>query len=76
MSKRLKVRKIGNSYGVTLPKDVLEFLGVREGDELFSIRTADGVELTRYDPDFEQVLEASQDFMRRYPNAMKKLADS
>ncbi len=75
MTKPLKIRKWGGSYGVTLPKRLLDDLGVGEGDTLFPVRTPTGIELTPYDPDFEQALEASRDFMRRYPNAMKKLAE-
>ncbi len=74
MTKPLKIRKWGGSYGVTLPKRLLDDLGVGEGDTLFPVRTPTGIELTPYDPDFAQALEASRDFMRRYPNAMKKLA--
>ncbi len=75
MTKPLKIRKWGGSLGVTLPKRLLDDLGVREGDALYPVRTPNGVELTPYDPDFEQALEASRDFMRRYPNAMKRLAE-
>ena len=75
MTKPLKIRKWGGSYGVALPKRLLDDLGVGEGDTLFPVRTPTGVELTPYDPDFEQALEASRDFMQRYPNAMKKLAE-
>ncbi len=75
MIKPLKIRKWGGSYGVALPKRLLDDLGVGEGDTLYPVRTPNGVELTRYDPDFEQALEATRDFMRRYPNAMKKLAE-
>ena len=35
MAKSLKVRKIGNSYGLILSKEMLDELGVREGDILF-----------------------------------------
>ncbi len=75
MTKPLKIRKWGGSLGVTLPKRLLDDLGVGEGDALYSVRTPNGVELTPYDPDFAQALEASRDFMRRYPNAMKRLAE-
>ncbi len=75
MSKPLKIRKIGTSLGVVLPKDLLTELGVGEGDKLYPVRTPDGVALTPYDADFEQALEAGRKFMRRYPNAMKKLAE-
>lgn len=54
MAKSLKVRKIGNSYGLILSKEILDELGVREGDSLFPVRTPDGLYLTPYDPDFEQ----------------------
>ncbi|MEE8189685.1 MAG: AbrB family transcriptional regulator [Kiloniellales bacterium] len=69
------MRRIGTSLGLLLPKELLAELGVGEGDLLYPVRTPGGVELTRYDPDFEQALRASRDFMRRYPNAMKKLAE-
>ena len=75
MSKPLKIRKIGTSLGVVLPKDLLTELGVGEGDKLYPVRTPDGVALSPYDADFEQAIEAGRKFMRRYPNAMKKLAE-
>lgn len=75
MVKTLKIRRIGNALGVTLPKNLLEQLGAGEGDALYPVVTLNGVELSRFDPDFEQALESSRDFMRRYPNALKKLAE-
>ncbi len=75
MVKSLKIRKVGTSLGLVLPKELLAALDAGEGDTLYPVRTADGIELTRYDPDFEQALEAARGFMRRYPNAMRKLAE-
>ena len=75
MTKRLKVRRIGGSLGVVLPKEILSELEVGEGDSLYSVPTPDGVQLTRYDPDFEQALDLAKAFIRRYPNAMRKLAE-
>ncbi len=75
MAKSLKVRKVGTSLGLVLPRELLAELDIGEGDLLYPVRTPGGVELTRYDPDFEQALEAGRKFMRRYPNAMKKLAE-
>jgi len=76
MARTMKLRKIGHSLGFTVPKDVLQELGIEEGDEFYLVRTADGVQLTPYDPEFAEVLDDSLDFMRRHRNAMKKLADS
>jgi putative addiction module antidote len=70
----VKVRKVGNSLGVILTRDVIEALGVAEGDELFAIRTPDGIRLTPYDPDFAKAIESTRDYMRRHRNALHELA--
>jgi putative addiction module antidote len=74
MKRTLKVRKIGNSYGLILNKEVLDALGVGEGEALFVVRTPDGVRLTPYDPDFAAVIESNRDYMRRHRNALRELA--
>ncbi len=76
MVRPMKVRKIGASLGVVLPKRLLTELGLGAADELFAVRTPGGVELTLRDPDSEQAIEIGRKFMGRYPNAMKKLAES
>ena len=73
MPRPVKIRKIGNSLGVTIT-DQIRALGLAEGDELFIVRTPNGIELTPYDPDFAEALDHARDFMKRYPNAMKALA--
>lgn len=74
MSETVKIRRIGNSLGVTLSEHV-RALGLKEGDTLFVVKTPDGIELTPYDPDFAEALEAGRAFVRRFPSAMKKLAE-
>ena len=54
---------------------MLDDLGVAEGDLLYAVRTPNGIELTRFDPEFDEAVEAGKDFMRRYPNLMNKLAE-
>jgi putative addiction module antidote len=76
MVRPVKVRKVGASLGVVLPKKLLAELGLGEGDELFAVHTPGGFTLTAHDPETVQVIEDSQDFMRRHARAMKKLADS
>jgi hypothetical protein len=53
---------------------MLDELGVREGDTLFPVRTEDGLKLTPYDPEFEAVMEANRDYMRRHRNALRELS--
>jgi len=70
----LKVRKIGNSLGVVLPKEVLAKLRVSEGDELSVSETPNGVALTRHDAELQEQIEAARRAMKRYRNALRELA--
>jgi len=71
----LKVRKVGNSSGLILPKSLLEEMGVEEGDELFAVREADGsLRLTPYDPEFAETVEDAREFMDSHRNAFRELA--
>jgi len=70
----LKVRKVGNSLGVTLSSEVAQTLRVREGDQLYLTETPGGFRLTPYDPDFKETMEIAERFMRRYRNALRDLA--
>jgi len=74
LADNVTVRRIGNSYGVILPKAELDKLGVVEGDKLFIVRTPDGLRLTPYDPDFAKVMEATREYMRDHRDALKELA--
>ena len=71
----LKIRKIGNSYGVVLPKEVLDHLKVQEGDKLFLVDTPDGgLKVTPHDPMHDKVVETAREVMREYRDTFKALA--
>lgn len=71
----LKVRRIGNSLGVVLPKETLERLGVGEGDELVvTTRDAGTVTLEPADDEFQRQMEVARKGMDRYRNALRELA--
>ena len=72
--KQLKVRKIGNSTGVILPKDVLAELGVREGDELTLTKTPDGFTIGNRDEKFKRTMEIAEKGMKQYRNTLRKLS--
>lgn len=74
MSESVRVRKIGNSYGIILSKVLLQELQVSEGDVLFVVRTPDGVRLTSYDPDFADALNAGRAYMDEHRDALRELA--
>jgi antitoxin component of MazEF toxin-antitoxin module len=56
----LRLRRVGNSYGVILPKEALEVLGVagKEGEKLALSRLPEGrgLELRHVDEKFEKKL--------------------
>lgn len=70
----LKVRQIGNSLGVVLPKDVLARLGAVEGDEILIAETETGLQLYRKDTEFEDHMRVVEKIMARYPNTLRALA--
>ena len=71
----LKLRKIGNSVGVVLPKEALNRLQVEEGDTICLTEAPDGsLRVTPNNPDVTRQLEAAQDIIRRYRNTLRELA--
>ena len=70
----VKVRRIGNSLGILLPQATITALKVSEGDELFEVRTPEGIQLTAHDPLFEKAMEIGRRHLRRNRNAMRELA--
>ena len=70
----LKLRKIGNSVGLALPKQVLAHLKVGEGDTFYLITIADdSVRLTN-NSNLAKQMKATKSLMRRYDNTLRELA--
>ena len=70
----LKIRKVGNSAGVVLTKDVMARLKVKNGDTVFLTEAPDGYLLTPYDEAFVDQVEAADAFMGEYRDVLRKLA--
>ena len=71
---QLKVRKVGNSHGVVLPKEVLAELGIGENDVLILTRTPQGIALSQYDPNLSEAMKVFEEGRKRYRNALRELA--
>ena len=71
---KLKLRAVGTSTGIVLPKEFLHRLKVEKDDHLFAIETAEGYLLTPYDPELEQQLKIGRKFMRKYRETFRALA--
>jgi len=74
MAAKLKIRKIGNSVGLILPKEVVDQLHVGEGDTVHYVVDANGLHVTPYDPHFDAATEAFEQTRRKYRNALRALA--
>jgi putative addiction module antidote len=71
---RLKARAVGNSTGLTLPKEVTDRLKIKAGDSIYLTESPDGYHLTPYNPEFEKQMAIAESVMRRYRDALHELA--
>ena len=74
MTLQLKVRRVGNSLGVVLPKEALARLSLDNGDVLYITDAPDGFRITAADPEFEKQMQVASKGMKRYRNAVRELA--
>ncbi len=71
----VELKKIGNSAGVILPKEVMARLQLSVGDKFYATLTPEGgIRFTPYDPDFERAMEVARRGMKIYRNALAELA--
>lgn len=71
----LQIRKIGNSVGLILPKELLARLKLKEGDVLHVVeQTERGLKLTPYDPKHAKAMEIARRAFRNYADTFKALA--
>jgi putative addiction module antidote len=71
----LQIRKIGNSVGVILPKELLARLRLKEGDKLHIVeQTERGLKLSPYDPHHVKAMEIARKAFRDYADTFKALA--
>lgn len=69
-----KIRKIGNSLGVTLPKQLINELHLKNGDTLTIEINGPNLELKPVDPEFEEWAEAYRQANTEYKEVLKELA--
>jgi putative addiction module antidote len=74
MAKVLKIRNVGTSAGVILPKDLLEQMKLKVGDELTVSVSGDGIELSPYEADFARRVRVFERSHRKFRNAYRELA--
>jgi putative addiction module antidote len=72
---QLEIKKIGNSTGLILPKELLARLGLEQGDKVFVTEGPDKtITVSIYDPSHERVMEIGREVFKEYRETFKALA--
>lgn len=75
ITRRGRARRIGNSVGLTLPKDIREQFGIVDKTDLTISVTPDGILIQpQRDAEFAEVMEIFEEFSAQYKNALRELA--
>ena len=74
MSEKATIRKIGNSQGVILSKEVLSMLGAQEGDIINFARTAHGISVTVSNDETERLRASAKRIMEKRRTLLRALA--
>jgi putative addiction module antidote len=69
------IRKIGNSEGVIIPKEILDRMGLKAGDQLEITTNNGGLLMQPVEEDFSRQVDHAKRFMDKYKVALKKLAE-
>lgn len=71
------IRKIGNSEGVILPKEILDRLNLKAGDSIIIVEEGDELRLRRTEDtaeEFERKMKIARERMKKYEVAYRALA--
>lgn len=70
----LELRKIGKSFGVILPSEVLDVLQIKEGDTLTLLPNDKGFQLSVEDGEFGEQMKRARSLLARYRQTLRELA--
>ena len=68
------IRKIGNSEGIIIPKDVLDRLGLKAGDTVEIREEGGSISLVPEQAELAEQLRAARLGMQKYKVALRELA--
>lgn len=75
MAIETKVRKIGNSLGIVLPKEALQTLKVEEGATVYLTEAPNcSLKINPEQPDFDKIMQVAEEGMNAYRNTLRELA--
>ena len=70
----MKLRRMGGSIGVTLPREMAQRLHLEAGNEVLAVETPNGILLSPNDPDVDDGLAIAVEARKRYRRALGDLA--
>jgi putative addiction module antidote len=70
----ITVRRVGNSLGIILPKEMLDRYGIKEGDAVDVVEGEKFIELHPQNADLADQLNAARIGMAKYRVALRELA--
>jgi putative addiction module antidote len=74
-SMKIEIKKIGNSDGVILPRELMQRLDLKRGQQLHIVELAGGgFQALPYDPDFEKTMDVAEEVMDEYRDTLAALA--
>jgi putative addiction module antidote len=72
---KIEIKKIGNSDGLLLPRELMQRLDLKRGQQLNVTELAGGgFQALPYDPDFERTMELADGVMDKYRDTLAALA--
>ena len=72
---RIEIKKIGNSDGLILPRELMQRLDLKRGQFLHVVELAGGgFQAIPYDPDFEETMKIADEVMDEYKDTLAALA--
>jgi len=72
---KIEIKKIGNSDGLLLPRELMQRLDLKRGQQLHIVELpGGGFHALPYDPDFERTMEIADEIMDEYRDTLAALA--
>ena len=73
---KIEIKKIGNSDGLLLPRELMQRLDLKRGQQLhIEELPGGGFQALPYDPDFERTMEIADEVMDKYRDTLAALGN-
>jgi putative addiction module antidote len=72
---KIEIKRVGNSDGLILPRELMQRLDLKRGQQLHVVELAGGgFQALPYDPDFAATMELADEVMDEYRDTLTTLA--